>query len=153
MSLNWRQNPWTLILETLISKSKKQRYWFCLLKKTTRVFKWRTKIMQKVQHHDVHYEIKTYKIALFSCSITTTSWLALVVEENDKYLEIGEVCEFGEACGFWRNLEKHAFLEKFAKGIYMFLLQTCYGKLKPIMRLLRLLFKNSRLEDLEFEVG
>jgi hypothetical protein len=31
----------------------------------------------------------------------------LVVEENDKYLEIGEVCEFGEACVFgeiWRNM-------------------------------------------------
>jgi hypothetical protein len=40
----------------------------------------------------------------------------LVVEENDKYLEIGEVCEFGEACVFWRNLEKHVFLEKYAKG-------------------------------------
>jgi hypothetical protein len=110
--------------------------------------------MQKVQHHDVHYEIKTYKIALFSCPISTTCGLALVVEENDKYLEIGEVCEFGEGCEFgeacvfgeiWRNLEKHVFLKKYAKGCtYMFLLQTCYGKLKPIMRLLRLLFKISR---------
>jgi hypothetical protein len=80
----------------------------------------------------------------------------LVVEENDKYLEIGEVCEFGEeACVFgeiwrrsmcfWRNLEKHAFLEKFAKGIYMFLLQTCYGKLKPIMRLLRLIVQDFKI--------
>jgi hypothetical protein len=45
----------------------------------------------------------------------------LVVEENDKYLEIGEVCEFGEACVFWRKLEKHVFWEKYAKGTYMFL--------------------------------
>jgi hypothetical protein len=58
-----------------------------------------------------------------------------------------KVCEFGEACVFWRNWEKYA------KGTYMFLHQTCYGKLKPIMRHLRLLFKISRLEDLEFEVG
>ncbi len=117
----WRQNPWTLILETLIFKSKKQRYWFCLLKKTTRVFKWRTNIMQKVQHHDVHYEIKTYKIALFSCSITTTSWLALVVEENDKYLGNWRSMWIWRSICFWRNLEKHVFLEKYAKGTYMFL--------------------------------
>jgi hypothetical protein len=61
------------------------------------------------------------------------------------------------------NLEKHVFFgeirrkmyfgRNMQKGTYMFLHQTCYGKLKPIMRLLRLLFKISRLEVLEFEVG